>query len=112
MEVDDQVDEAQITVSSSKDDGMNGNDKNEDEEDDDDDMDVDEHQTVVGVHQHQQQQHHQQKVRHQMNGGGGGGGVVKLKPPLQELSPPLSGNGRADRAEPTPVPAKVVRLFF
>lgn len=107
MEVDDQVDEAQITVSSSKDDGMNGNDKNEDEEDDDDDMDVDEHQTVVGVHQHQHQQHHQQKVRHQMNGGGGGGGVVKLKPPLQELSPPLSGNGRADRAEPTPVPAKM-----
>lgn len=93
MDVDGQEDEAQITMPSKDVAEMNGNgcdieqtrgerydSKNEDEVD----MDVDEKVD--------------NKVRLMSNGGG------KLKP-LQELSPP--GNGRADRAEPTPVPAKM-----
>lgn len=100
MDVDGHEDEAQITVSSgSKDEELdtemdgNGCDiektRTDDSKNEDDvDLDVDDH-------------HHRNQVR-LMNGGGGG----KLKP-LQEYSPPFSGNGKADRAEPTPVPAKM-----
>ncbi|EFO90106.1 CRE-EPC-1 protein [Caenorhabditis remanei] len=100
MDVDEeQEDEAQITVTSvtkelvingketTDDDGEGGDRLDSDDrknEDDEEDIDVDEEK--------------EDKVRH-MNGG-------KLKP-LQEHSPPHSGNGRADRAEPTPVPAKM-----
>ncbi|CAI2349322.1 unnamed protein product [Caenorhabditis sp. 36 PRJEB53466] len=96
MDVDEeQAEEAQITVSKEER-AINGNgqdnnkhdDKNEDE--DVEDVDVDEASTMVV-----------ERIRHSINGGGG-----KIKP-LQEHSPPLSGNGRADRAEPTPVPAKM-----
>lgn len=111
MDIEGHEDEAQITVSSPKeleiDVVMNGNGcdvekearpddlRNEDELD----MDVDDH------HHHPSQQMAIGKVL-MMNGGSNGGGGGKLKP-LQEHSPPLSGNGRADRAEPTPVPAKM-----
>lgn len=112
MDIEGHEDEAQITVASPKEmelemngaggGGMNGFDveKADDDLRNEDDMDIDvdhPHHQVVG------------KVL-LMNGGsngGGGGGGGKLKP-LQEHSPPLSGNGRADRAEePTPVPAKM-----
>lgn len=102
MDVDEEQEgeEAQITVTSvtkelvimngkettTDDDGEGdrGDDNDRKNEDDDEaDIDVDEEK--------------EDKLRH-MNGG-------KLKP-LQEHSPPHSGNGRADRAEPTPVPAK------
>ncbi|CAL2035640.1 unnamed protein product [Caenorhabditis brenneri] len=115
MDIEGHEDEAQITVSSPKEleidvvmNNGNGCDvekegaarrddlRNEDELD----MDVDDHHH----HHHPSQQMAIGKVL-LMNGGSGGGGG-KLKP-LQEHSPPLSGNGRADRAEPTPVPAKM-----
>uniref|UniRef100_A0A8R1DMS5 Enhancer of polycomb-like protein n=1 Tax=Caenorhabditis japonica TaxID=281687 RepID=A0A8R1DMS5_CAEJA len=93
MDVDGQEDEAQITDNSKVERAINGNgnekhDKNEDEEEEEDmDVDVDASAAVM-----------ERRIRH-MNGG-------KMKP-LQEHSPSLSGNGRADRAEPTPVPAKM-----
>lgn len=98
MDVEGQEEDAQITAgaaTNSKERAINGNghekhDKNEEEEEDND---VDMEASVV--------------ERVHMTGG-------KMKPlqQQQQHSPPLSGNGRADRAEPTPVPAKVGYLVF
>ncbi|UMM21761.1 hypothetical protein L5515_003301 [Caenorhabditis briggsae] len=98
MDVDGQEDEAQITVTSTKDEDV----PEEEEEDGDDrknedDMDVDQEKKVKKPEQSNTIQ--VEKFRH----------IMTLKP-LQEHSPPLhshSGNGRAGREEPTPLPAKM-----
>lgn len=107
MDVDGQEDEAQITITPTSKETemvvleMNGNghkmsndddDRKNEDEMGDDDMDVED--------QHNGQVVEKVVVVRHMNGSS-----AKLKP-LQEHSPPLSGNGRADREEPTPVPAK------
>uniref|UniRef100_A0A1I7UZH3 Enhancer of polycomb-like protein n=1 Tax=Caenorhabditis tropicalis TaxID=1561998 RepID=A0A1I7UZH3_9PELO len=86
MDVDGKEEDTEVLITNGNGCDRKNEEDDEEEEDVGMDMDVDDHLKV-----------------HRLNGSGGLG---KLKP-LQEHSPPLSGNGRADRAEPTPVPAKM-----